>query len=331
VVLGRVGSAAFLVLGLFASRVARAQAQHSPLERYRVPPGCAPADAFSAQIAARTPLFRSGDVSVNVEVESRADGVHGHVSIARGARDTEREIAGASCDEVVEALALIVAISLDPNANIGPLPNARPVAPGPVAPGPVAPGPERLHAPAREPAHVSPQRWRLEPGFGFDAEGALAPRLALGPRLFLRLARSDPGALVSSLAVSAARLGSGSIHTGPEELAAFTLVALRFEACSFGFASGALRLEPCLVAEGGSVAAAGTHPRGSRTAAVGWAAGGALGRASFDVLNALSVQAAAGAVFPLSRYRFGFVGEPPVYETASAGFLLGLGFAVKFR
>lgn len=319
--LGRVGSAVCLVLGLSASRVARAEEPRSPLESYRVPPGCAPAAAFLAQVAARTPLFKSGDVALNVEVEARRDGVHGRVSIAHGAHDTEREIAGASCDEVVEALALIVAISIDPNANTGPLPN----------PPPVAPAPPRARAADETPAPARSAPWRLHAAFGFDVEGGLAPRLALGPRVLVRWSRSDPSALVSSLAVSAARLDTGAVHTGVDEFAVWKVVAVRFEACSYGFASGALRLEPCLAAEGGSVSAAGSHPLGSRRSAVGWAAAGALGRAAYDVLNVLAVQAAAGAVFPLSRYSFGFAGEPPVYETARAGLVLGFGLAVRLR
>jgi hypothetical protein len=311
----------FLVLASFASRTTRAAEPHAPLESYRVPPGCAPAAVFSARVAARTPLFERGGFSVSVEVGTEADGVHGHVSLARGARTTERAIAGASCDEVVDALALIVAISLDPNANTGPLPSPSPAARAPLRPPP----------PAREPVRARSRPWRWEAGFGFDAEGALAPRLAVGPRVGLRLSRPEPSALVSSLAATAARVDSGAVHPGPGELATFTLVSLRLEACSFGLASGALRLEPCLAAEAGSLSAAGTHPRGSRTAAVGWAAGAALGRAKLAVLDALSLQAAAGAVFPLSRYRFGFVGEPAVYETARAGLLLGIGLAVELR
>ncbi|HEY3496701.1 MAG TPA: hypothetical protein VGK73_18505 [Polyangiaceae bacterium] len=302
-----------------ATPVLAEERPESPLSAYRVPAGCPTAGVFSEQVGARTPLWRRAEgLSVVVDVRAAPEGTIGHVSLERDGRATEREITASSCDEAVQALALIVAILIDPLAATGPVfavpaPPATPVEPV----SPVSPRAER--------------RWFVLAGTELAFEGGIAPGLSPGIRVSAAAFRRSPASIVSSLRLSAFRFASGTVPAAGGASAAFELTGGRLEACSFGFASWPLRVVPCLFGELGALAASGTHPERSHSETVFWAAAGPAVRASAELANVLYVELEAGAVLPLVAYDFGFEGEPvPAHETPVIAGEFSAGLGVRF-
>jgi len=313
------------MIGAFASVIlwagfARSEEAPAPLVSYLGAPECPTATEFSDRVEARTRRYRSGNIAVEVELslsgETPGSGARGRVAVKQAGRLTERELRGRDCDEVVEALALIVAITIDPEADTRPHPREEtPPSPAPEAPSPLT----------REPP---PPPWGLRAGVALVIDGAIAPDPSFGQRAFVSFVRPSPEAPLSSVGAAVTLVRSGTVDVAPGESAAFEHFTVRLEGCSFGLQKGALRLEPCLFGEGGLLSAQGTHPAQSLTRTVGWAALGPLANASVTILPVLSLRADLGAVFALTRYRFAFIDEPAVVETPAVALTASLGLAV---
>lgn len=332
--LARLVTSCLLFVGTSGEGNARARDLASVPVDYRAPESCPSAEQFSSQVAARTPLFFGGAaLSIRVELTEVPEGTHGRVELERDGKVTIRELAAARCSELVEALALVVAILIDPNADTGPVPTpdtAPPPAATPApAPAPPPPPPRTQEsgpasAPARSPSH---RRWVLEAGSGAVAESGVAPTLVVGPRFFV--GTWFPGGIPSTLDLSVARLWSGRIEDGLGS-ATMVLDVLRLDACLFEWAEGAFSLEPCAGVEAGVLRVEGTHPAGSSSHSLFWGSAGAELRASASYRDVLRVSAEVGGGVPFVHYRFSFAGQPPLHETPLVGLFLGFGVAVRF-
>ncbi|GAC1577875.1 MAG: hypothetical protein NVS3B20_25690 [Polyangiales bacterium] len=116
-----------ILIALFGTGVAFSSAQDSPVEPMRVfyeaHPGCPDAQHFSSEIVARTPHVRIvNDAStarvIRVTIARSSLGSTGHLVIQEGSSTSNaREVSATSCDEVVSAIALIAALSVDPQAQ----------------------------------------------------------------------------------------------------------------------------------------------------------------------------------------------------------------------
>jgi hypothetical protein len=320
------------------SPAAHAQGGSPPIE-YDAPRECPTAAAFAAQIAARTPAYRGGtdDPRLRVAIDVSASGVRGRMILGRGGQQTEREVEGERCTDVVAALAFIAAILLDPDADARPFPppaaedRARRVEPA-------ATPPTRQEAEPRS----RPSRWRVFMGTELGVSGAAAPSLVLGPRWFAGVTRAEGGNWLSSMRFSASRSQSETTAqplSRPLEgqrfmataTATFTLSALRADGCALRLGRPELSVEPCLFFEGGILRASGNHPAISRSERLAWFSLGALARKSWVLWDTLVLEANAGALVPLKTYRTMVGSEDPVYENPPVGMVAGLGLAVRFR
>ena len=176
--------------------------------RYAASGGCGGEAAFLAEVAARTAKARWVEPGEGVRVfeiavrsgppEARGERASaiGDLTIRDPAGGTyQRQLRGRSCDEVVDALALVTALAIDPHASIAPTPTPAPP-PAPSAPnepagaaaqgavggspGPSAP-PARSSAPlSARPSPEPPGRtpWGIE---GPGAPGAGPEPAGLGP------------------------------------------------------------------------------------------------------------------------------------------------------
>jgi len=229
----------------------------------------------------------------------------------------------------------VVAILIDPNAETRPVPTRAAAPPPP--PRTAVSWPDPPPEPAEPPAKPA-RRWAFEAGSGVVTEGAVAPSLVVGPRVFVGM--WFEGTVPSTLDLSFARLWSGTIDesdVGPQFLgddgsgsASMVLDVLRFDACVVQWTRGAFSLEPCLGLEAGILRVEGTHPAGPTSHRLFWGSAGAELRGSVSYRDVLRVSAEAGAGVPLVHYRFSFQGQPPLYETPWAGLFLALGLAVRF-
>jgi hypothetical protein len=307
-------------------------------------PGCPPAEVFAEQVAARTPVFRehATEHAVRVEIVSEPGGVLGRASLVLSGNLVDRELRAVRCEEVVEALALVVAILIDPNADTRPIAvaSAPPAdaAPDPaptVPPTPAAkePAPKRPPPPksVRPPAPARPRA----AGYGFvagalvAAEGAAAPELMLGPRVFFGIDGYGEWPWPSSVRLSGARLFSRRLRDDGGS-AKLTLDLARLDACFVRLQEGRLALEPCVGADVGVLRVDASHPLGGHDHRLVWAAAGPLARASVTVLSPLMGVVEIGADVPLVQYRYAFEGRPAVFKTARVAMHLGFGLGLRF-
>jgi hypothetical protein len=306
--------------------------------------GCPPAEIFTEQVAARTPVFRerAAEHAVRVEIVSEPGGVLGRASLVFSGNPVDRELRAVRCEEVVEALALVVAILIDPNADTRPIAVASaPPADGGPEPASAVPSAKAAKGPPpKRPPRFKPVR-RPDPArppgvaYGFvagalaAAEGAAAPELMLGPRVFFGMDVYGEWPWPSSVRLSGARLFSRRLRDGSGS-AKLTLDLARLDACFVRLQEGRLALEPCIGADIGVLRVDGSHPLGGHDHRLVWAAAGALARASVTVFNPFVGVVEIGADVPLVQYRYAFEGRPAVFKTARVGMHLGFGLGLRF-
>lgn len=302
----------------WASAPVAAEAAEPQYVEYRASSGCPPVQSFHEQVAARIRVGRSAALPVKlrlVELEAGAGGARGRVVFSGRGHETTRELRAASCAEAVEALALIVAILLDPEAD------SRPHLRSPSVPPPISRSAPTLAT--RHPPYFAA-------GVEWSALGGVAPDTLLGPRGFLEVGRAPARRWLSSLRLSWVRAASASTEQSPGELAAFWLDAARIDGCALRWSSHGASLEPCVGFEAGMLTANSTHLEGSRSRTLGWAAVSGILRGVFCYDDTATIHADLGVGMPLMRYRFRFSGQAPLYTSAELGIRAGIGVGVRF-
>jgi hypothetical protein len=346
-----------LVAGALVAERARADAAPLVID-YEAAQGCPDASVFLEEIQGRTSLARvagPGDkaLAVRVRIAARGRGSSGRLDLGEGEDALTREVEGASCEEVVSALALITALAVDPHARTSPNGSAsagvvvEPAPPPVAATAPAAvpaaaptPPPRRGGGPrpllitgapptSRPRASTSSvRRWAI----GARAAAALAvtPRPLLGGGAFVE--RTFDGAWSTSVRLGAELAATGSFDVGPGG-ASFGRGVVRLEGCAFAQRMGSLEVMPCLGLEGGGIAAAGVLA-GSlidvRHAIVPWFAAGFVPRAVVD-FGAVALEVQGGPVFPAVRRTFTF--DAPhyvIYELPAVTWTAALGADIRF-
>jgi hypothetical protein len=317
------------------SAAAAQVAEPEPRERIRIayvaPPECPDESEFVAQVRARVAtdweaapdeLARRIDVEVSRH-EAR------FVAMVRFVAPTGervlRQVAGSSCTEVVDGLALITALAIGSRVEAT---VERTEAPPLPAPTPTASQPP---PPAVVPA-AKPHGTRLHVRFGASATvtTAVGPEAAFGAAAFGTLEWSR---LRAGLAFGISDSGRVSANGVPAD---FRLIAGRLDACPVALPFAAwLWFEPCLTAELGQLRAR-SHEQPPRVTSGGsgsvlWAAPGAAARlvGRFDPL-VLVVEGAAKA--PLVREVF-YVeggGQDRVFQVPTLAFSASAGAGLRF-
>jgi hypothetical protein len=237
-----------------------------------------------------------------------------------GGAESVREVSAADCAEVVSALALVVALVIDPNASTDPLP-------------PEQPAEQRLEPPSAAPrqAPETPHfRWGLEASLGVT--GGIAPDLAPLVGLAATVSR-EPGGIWAPL------LSFGVIAAQSFEVAAadgtavFGRLAARLAFCPIRApAVGSIALRPCAFVEAGALRGEGFDTPDAASATVLWLAGGAALRFEVSVAELFVLGAEAGATLPAFHDRFFF--DPRrawEYQVPAVGGWAALFGGVRFR
>src|SRR5690606_32168893 len=128
--------------------------------RYQAPEACPPESVFRAGVDGRTAQAAWQDedgeevTSLEVEVSIEDDGARGRLVVREPGRApaAPREVRDATCDTVVDALALVAALAIDPKASLAP--TLRPVPPPPVRKPAPPPKPPPSPEPAEPPSMV---------------------------------------------------------------------------------------------------------------------------------------------------------------------------------
>jgi hypothetical protein len=168
------------------------------------PPDCPTEAEFEAEVAKLTSKAHFTKERrarrVRIELSSGGRDVTGRLVSGDGKNQSSRELRGKTCREVASALAIAVALTIDPEALLGPseaTPAKPPEAaaapePPPAAPKPPPPKPKPAAPLAPRPvAPPAPTRVHFGVGVGLTLEGTWAPRMSPGGKVLGVIAPGD--------------------------------------------------------------------------------------------------------------------------------------------
>jgi hypothetical protein len=321
--------ASFVVCGAFgvatalptrAESLVRAETTVPFRVEYAVDSLCAETDRFSMSLLDRTDRAHRAKAAerateFRVGVERDGTSLAGHLTVVDLDGSTiERRVPGATCDEVVSAMALIAAVLVDPNASL--------------------PRTAEPRSPAVEPVpRAEPERDRLRFGGGalVALEGAVAPSTAVGLAVELALSWDTQSTLSPLVALSFARTLTSTAETS-SGVASFRWTAARISGCPVRFpATGPLALRPCALLDLGAIDAMGEQTERPDSALSAWVATGGALRAEGQPIDELSLVLEGGMVVPLIRDRFYFDPGITAFEVPDLGAMARLGVVTRFR
>jgi hypothetical protein len=318
--------------------------------------GCRDSEFFLQQIFARTSRARRAGVGEAgrvfiVRIVQRQSASTGTLEIQEtSGAQSHREVTAATCDEVMAALALVAALTIDPQAvttpvAVPPPPTAPPEPPLVTEPPKPKPPPKRVPEPKTvPPAEVRPRdeaagtRKHVRFGAHVAAEvmSGFAPDVALLPRagveLELEVARHSW--LVPSVRLSAAR-GEGDATIEGVGSASFVWTGARLEVCPLRAGTGVgPYARPCLGTDFAVVDASGRDLPDPKSATRPWVAPLASLRAGSRLPFGLAFEIYAGGSFPLVDDQFKFDDQRNsrrvlVHEVPPLSFFAGLAAGIS--
>jgi hypothetical protein len=329
------------------SRVAAAEPESVRID-YAAPAGCPDPAAFVRSLRERTTHFRQAAQDEQarqffVRVTGAASSYSGRLEILSPDGSTSvRSVDGTICEEVSEALALMTALAIDPDAlTSGPNadsktpvePTAEPAAKSelPRSPASVVVVAARV-LPKAQPA--SPP-WRWSAGVLGHMTFHVSPTLGYGGDLFV-----DAEAPASSALGPAARLGlflnECNVQLPSGVGARFQWAAMSVEGCPVRLGLGALRgsLHPCLAFRLGVLAGEGRSMSQPKQTVSAWSDVGPLLRLRLAVTTELILEAQAALMLPLHRPTFEILDMGSLataYAVPRLGGLAAAGVAYRFR
>jgi len=285
---------------------------------------CTP-DAFSAKLAALSPRLRpagaaEAGVAFTLQI-AKMDGVfRGRLRVRElDGNETTRAITGASCDEVLSALALIAVVLIDTSESPRPSEASALAVEAPVT----GSGPE----------DDSAGSWLFGAGVGAGIETAVSAEVVPTVSLELEAAFIGPGAFSPRLAIAVHRSAASTVETAAGS-AHFRWTAARISGCPVRFPIAArLALRPCLFFDVGSLEATGQNTYQGSSANVTWYALGGFARAEYVPFAPLSLGVDGGLLLPLvhDRYYFDPGGPSNTLQLPRLGLTLRAGLAVYFE
>jgi len=238
-----------------AAAIAPEQAEPPPAHlEVAAPPGCATSEDLETRVTQRSARIRfspesGAGLALRVAIVSQPAGTVAatlEIAGADGSR-AERRLGAATCAEALDALALMIAVLLDPRALVAP--------PAPTRPSP-APSLE-IAAPAPP---LPPRRWGV--GVGAAAHTISCPMPAAAPGLSVGVAvASEPGT-GHRVWSPAARLRWAHDWLGdwraPGGTADFTLDSLELDVCPVALGTSGFAARACAAAIGSRIVARGS-------------------------------------------------------------------------
>jgi hypothetical protein len=343
-----------LAVGLGLPRIARAEPESVHID-YTAPADCPAATAFIGSLRARTTRFRQAapDEEVRrfrVRVTASELTFSGSLEIHSPDGSTAvRSVDATICEEVANALALVAALAIDPNALTSKPPPATDDPAEPRAEPPTEPRADpdmdpatmRLVRPpsaAPQPAPV-PQTlskpWQWSVGLHGHMTFRLTPSLGYGGDLFV-----DAEAPPSSALGTALRLGAffnqSDVELATGGMARFRWAAAAVEGCPVRLSVPSWRfaLHPCLALHLGALHGVGRGISDPKQAWNLWSDAGLVLRLRIAATEHLIVEAQGQVMMPFTRTEFWIQHDftpQQVYSVPSLGAAAGIGAAYRFR
>jgi len=279
----------------------RAAADSALVESYVAPEVCPDVSHFEAELRQRSAASAVPQGSLRVRIEAQHDGFFGQIQRVEHAADRgTRELRHASCEQLVQALALIGALLLSPESQAE---AAKP------SPAPLPPPVPRTERRAAERGRAAPSVAH-GPSLGAAGQALVARGVRFGPRLAYRLQLLHPRS-ESELRLAWTRIESGTIIVADVGRAQLTYNAAQLRFCEAFVLPARLRLAPCGMLDVGELRGSGTVATGERvTRASLWLSVGLAGKLEWR-WSPLSVELSLGALFPLTQPNFYFTRLSP--------------------
>jgi hypothetical protein len=307
---------------------------------FRAPPDCGSRADLVARITRRSDRIRIEDASAprRLEVEITPDGAQLVATLAleqASGRRSSRTLRAPSCDEALEAIALVAALSLDPTASTAPE-QELPITPAPSTVQAPAPSDERAPSVPEEPPASTAERIAFGGSVTLAGQALFGPAPAALPGIGFSLSgRIDRPSVVAPVL----RLGyAHSVRGGfaPEEgvgTASFVLDAGTLEACPLRVGTRVVSVLPCALVSGGRLRVSGSEALLAQShSRPWWVAGGSL-LGLLRPVGLLEVQASFSVGIPLIRDVFQFAPAAPghvVHSVPGVAYGVGLGAGLAF-
>lgn len=319
---------------------------------YTAASDCPDLQAFEASVRSRTTRARFVEEGQSRTFQvSIHDGSHpaGQLVVHRGdAIEGARSVTGSSCAQVADAMALVVALAIDPSALAGAAPAAPPSAsssspetspadtspPSPSSATP-SPPPQAAAPTAMEPESPStPGRSEKRPhtlfiGADADITGGVAPSALVSVEPLLGWRSPGRGLIAPSFRASFLHTSSGAFEASGGS-ASFTWTAGRLDGCLLSWPPSPAHLLACARLEGGVLDASSSDVPGAHSAERGWFAAGAVIRAEWEFLGTLFVEADVAPMVRLTTDRFLLLPDATIYQVPPVGLGAEAGLGVHF-
>jgi hypothetical protein len=270
-------------------------AESALVESYEAAGACPDASWFESELRQRLAGTAVVHGQLRVRLKALDAGFAGSIQRVGESPDLgTREVTHESCAQVVQALALIGAMWLAPDAP--PQPNAKPFTPAPEArPAPLT---------ATKSARIS--RFSHGPAIGLATQALVAPEMRVGLRLAYRVGWKHAYS-ESELWLSWTRLESGTLTIERNANATLTYDAAQLRVCEAVALLRSLWLSPCVLFDVGVLRGTGTVANaGSVTRDGAWWSAGVAGKLEWRLQPLLFVATSAGLIYPFARPAFHF-------------------------
>jgi len=313
---------------------------------YSVPAGCPDQGAFERSVTARTARFEAavggrGARVLRVAVHGSDVGFSGDLEISDSLGTTRRLVSAGTCADVVSALALVAALTIDalPTAGAGadvravaasaaPAPPAWPAPLDARVPAPVVPAAMLVRAVEARDARLDDaepretSRYRVSAGGGVDAMGFGGTGVVVAPSVVVEGRVVGTGALSPAIRIEMLRSVAASISEANGK-AAFSWWLGRVQACPIQLSwLRRFTLRPCLAVAAGVLQASTFGVSDGFSPNRAWVAPDLEARVAWAVTHTLSVEAEGGAGVPFIRNVYSFAPSPEVFQ-ATAVFPVG--------
>jgi hypothetical protein len=300
---------------------------------YSAPTRCPEANSFREQVLGRTKRVTFADARApgslvwSVKIAETSGGSRGTLRVTDEQPSTlERHVNAASCEQVVDALALVAALSVDPDASLTTRPQAEPAAPrAATPPAPPAPSPA---PPAKRQASDKTSATKLSLGLTLTGRTGIAPRLTWAPRPSIGLSFRSRSGYTWGFSVSATQArGDATVDVGQAD---FTWTLARLEVFPVRTTYGNWRFEPAVFIEAGQLRARGVAVLPAAAVRRPALTAGALGRLSFLAFDLLWFDLEGGPLAPLVRDRFYLFDNTTVFRIPAVTSYVGAGVGLEF-
>ncbi|MGO8993086.1 MAG: hypothetical protein ACLQVI_07145 [Polyangiaceae bacterium] len=337
---------AALLLAASGVAIAAADDAGEPVRlEYRAAGECPDEAAFVARVRARTARARfvgagEGEKARTFKVELTA-GVHpsGSVTVMNGLRsEGTRHLDADSCADVADALALMVALAVDPHAlsaappptdaappealDAGSAPDSEAAlvadAESPDTSAPSLPPPPTTPSPADSVATTpaaAPRPLHYFGGGDFAVLTNIAPNVIFAGAPYVGWRSTGDALLGLNVHVAFLRAGTAP-ETVTDGSADFTLTLGRVDTCAMLWPSRSLRLGGCARIEAGVLEGSGYDVANAQTQPSAWLSLGPLARFEWSFFGPLMLDLGAGPAFHITANHFYF---NPEGQSSSSG------------